>query len=681
MKKVCEECRRNCLRLHGAEEDDVHPNLLCTPGGSEADKNVQTDRHPSFLKTMTESTIDTLKLPRSFLLDNSGRLSDSVILEGPCREQWRVELHGYGQSFNVSFGQGWSKFVVDHVLQVGDHLVFFLLQKSYFQVEVYDGFGVQKRSALDAVNTPLKTNTKNVDVVQQSLDLDHGVVQTEQKKPESATQPENAAQPLIDLIQSSESESMLMSARKIDMIIAEALRSEDSGHPIMKSPEVEKRKVLPPHVLVNGTVTSKRRPVTELEKARALQAASSLELVKPNVLVVMTKSHVYRGFLLSIPKRFSKDWLPSETKEVTLTNKSGHTWPAKWLASQGGLSAGWRRFSLDHRLEEHDVCVLELVDKANLVLLVHIFRVLGSPEEDEGLYFPTNSAVKAFDGKRNISNSPQVHDDHKGVSPYGNGSESDKKGSEHSSRGSDGLNDKSTSEPDKMTNSLKRKICVLGLEALPDKTKALGDQSHRETGTAAIHDVQAAEPDLGVRTRDPCGAELRPTAARQDLVDFRSTLMKLTKDLLVKNGVGSIVPAKGVLPGNPAANADDVHEQLTNFVDFPTTKRQHTLPSVSQEGDGKDQSGEDNANLADAPIPEQHTPSVRHERPRKELGQEYKVVHIYKGRSVGTSTEFLAELEGYSESIVSKLPRDDDTGFLWVPSNQFSWDMQTCCIE
>lgn len=165
-------------------------------------------------------------------------------------------------------------------------------------IQVYDGFGVQKRSALDAVNTPLKTNTKNVDVVQQSLDLDHGVVQTEQKKPESATQPENAAQPLIDLIQSSESESMLMSARKIDMIIAEALRSEDSGHPIMKSPEVEKRKVLPPHVLVNGTVTSKRRPVTELEKARALQAASSLELVKPNVLVVMTKSHVYRGFLL-----------------------------------------------------------------------------------------------------------------------------------------------------------------------------------------------------------------------------------------------------------------------------------------------------------------------------------------------------------------------------------------------
>lgn len=539
-------------------------------------KSDQTDRHPSFLKKITESTMSTLELPTSFVRDYIGSLHESVILEGPSSKQWRVELHGYGEGFNISFGQGWNNFAVDHGLQIGDQLSFSLSKKSYFQVEVYDGFGVLKRRAPDVINTP------------------------------------------------------------------------------MEFARVDKGELLPPHKFVNGTVMSKRRPITELEKVVALKAARALNLVKPNTLVVMSKGHVYKGFLLGIPKQFSKDWLPSESKEITLANKSGHRWTVKWLPSHGGLSAGWRRFSLDHRLEEYDVCVFELVDKAHFVLLVHIFRVLGSPQEDEGLYTPTSPLAKSSEGKRNNRKPFQVSQDIKVDSTPRKASGHVTKRSQHSSPGPDSQNGKSTSEPAVEVISLKRKICVLALPALSAK-KGLGNQNHQPSDTvragpnieAAVDSALSAYTDFGgkvrVAPRAPCDVERTPTTARQDSEAFRSELMKLTKDLLIRNGVGRADPTKHVLPDGHALSADDMHKHLAKFVDTP--------PSVSRKGKGEWR------------------------------GREYKVVRICRGRNVGNDTEFLAELEGYSENNDTKLARDDVTGYWWIPSDHFSWDMLTCYFE
>lgn len=44
-------------------------------------------------------------------------------------------------------------------------------------------------------------------------------------------------------------------------------------------------------------------------------------------------------------------------------------------ASGKRLSAGWKRFALDHELEEGDVCVFEVLSRENLTMLVHMFRV------------------------------------------------------------------------------------------------------------------------------------------------------------------------------------------------------------------------------------------------------------------------------------------------------------------
>ena len=141
MKKACSVCVVNCVRLHGGVEEDEDANacLFCAvrkPKEGEDVANVQADRNPSFLKKITESTMSTLKIPLSFVADHTERLGESVILEGPGKEHWSVELHRSARSFSISFGQGWEQFVEDHVLQIGDQLSFSLSEKSYFQVEV-----------------------------------------------------------------------------------------------------------------------------------------------------------------------------------------------------------------------------------------------------------------------------------------------------------------------------------------------------------------------------------------------------------------------------------------------------------------------------------------------------------------------------------------------------------------
>lgn len=121
---------------------------------------------------------------------------------------------------------------------------------------------------------------------------------------------------------------------------------------------------------------SKRRPVSAEERQKALLAAKRFKSNRPHLRKLMKESHVYRGFWLGLSSDFSSEHLPSEIQEATLLDASGKAWSARWLGSRSGLSGGWRKFSLDHGLEEGDVCVFELIDKNKLIFKVHVFRVV-----------------------------------------------------------------------------------------------------------------------------------------------------------------------------------------------------------------------------------------------------------------------------------------------------------------
>ncbi|MCO5608882.1 hypothetical protein L7F22_063100 [Adiantum nelumboides] len=149
---------------------------------------------------------------------------------------------------------------------------------------------------------------------------------------------------------------------------------------------------------------SKRRPVTGEERQKALQAAKRFRSSLPHLRKLMKESHVYRGFWLSLASDFAIKYLPQEIQQATLLDSSGMAWSARWLGSRNGLSGGWRKFSLDHGLEEGDVCVFEVIDRKKLVFKVHIFRVIelknGLPGRDHYLHKPPSKSLLEYECRR-----------------------------------------------------------------------------------------------------------------------------------------------------------------------------------------------------------------------------------------------------------------------------------------
>ncbi|KAG0585486.1 hypothetical protein KC19_2G015400 [Ceratodon purpureus] len=414
-KKSCFICLKNCERLHGDEEYD-DPEEEITPAGSSGPSRKETavaeaggslgngaaELHPAFLKKMTELSITSaLQMPASFVRSFGTRMGTTVTLQGPGNQKWEVQIGNGTEKNSMEFRDGWLKFVADHILQIGDQLTFSLIAKSHFQVVVFDQSGSQKISASDAVNSPPRLQQSKVVEVHQggpSVPFRNKPSARPKQKVRRKIRTDGAVPPMKPDVQAPavhSSDSELRNSdtpEKVDKAkgAASEEKSDDDGEP---DPDDESDlPLLPPHTIVEGHVISQRRPVTQAERDRTLLAAKAFPATNPKLVVVMTRGYVYRGFWLVLSRPFAKKHMPTETREVTMQNMAGHSWIVKWLhkeAGSGGFSAGWRGFALDHRLEEGDVCVFEILDQKHYVLLVHIFRVVGGPKEDTRDYCPT----------------------------------------------------------------------------------------------------------------------------------------------------------------------------------------------------------------------------------------------------------------------------------------------------
>ncbi|KAL3530996.1 hypothetical protein ACH5RR_010318 [Cinchona calisaya] len=135
------------------------------------------------------------------------------------------------------------------------------------------------------------------------------------------------------------------------------------------------------------------RPVEEVktasyeERARALESAeklqSNLRSDKPYFVKSMVRSHVYSCFWLGLPSRFCEDHLPKSTTDMVLENEEGSEYEAVYISKRSGLSGGWRAFALDHKLDDGDALVFELIEPTRFK--VYIVRAAHcSTQEDKG---------------------------------------------------------------------------------------------------------------------------------------------------------------------------------------------------------------------------------------------------------------------------------------------------------
>lgn len=61
------------------------------------------------------------------------------------------------------------------------------------------------------------------------------------------------------------------------------------------------------------------------------------------------------------PRQFCKQHLPTNDATMILEDEEGKEYEARFLVHRSGLSAGWRKFALDHHLKVGDILVFVLV--------------------------------------------------------------------------------------------------------------------------------------------------------------------------------------------------------------------------------------------------------------------------------------------------------------------------------
>lgn len=116
---------------------------------------------------------------------------------------------------------------------------------------------------------------------------------------------------------------------------------------------------------------------------RAEKVLSSLPDEFPSFAKCMLPSNVAHGFWLHLPKSFCNMHLPSHDTTIALVDEWGNEYKTSYLLERNGLSAGWRGFSISHRLLKGDLLIFRLIEPCKMK--VYIVRVNGQEVVDAAL--------------------------------------------------------------------------------------------------------------------------------------------------------------------------------------------------------------------------------------------------------------------------------------------------------
>ena len=72
----------------------------------------------------------------------------------------------------------------------------------------------------------------------------------------------------------------------------------------------------------------------------------------------------------SLSRKFCDLHLPKHDATIVLEDENRKVFETKYLVAKGGLSGGWRGFSIAHKLVEGDVLVFHLVSPLKFKVIV-----------------------------------------------------------------------------------------------------------------------------------------------------------------------------------------------------------------------------------------------------------------------------------------------------------------------
>ncbi|VFQ86899.1 unnamed protein product [Cuscuta campestris] len=314
-----------------------------------------------FFQILSGSHYDhQLALPKKFAENLRGKLAGTVSLKGPSGSVWKVGLEADGDDLYLK--HGWKTFVQEHSLQKNDVLVFKYHGNLQFDVLVFDQLSLCEKEASYFVKQCAHTEIVVAD-----------------KKDKTA--PPRTIRFGAAISESSDEEVTRIVVRKKPRkdVVPKQVMNQYSGKP--RNRPADSSGPSSSRVGLSLRLDSKRRPVTEEEKDKVIQAATVASFDN-SLTVIMRECHVYTGFYLTIPVDWSRKHLPQANFEACLRVKD-KAWMAKCyyrrtMGGHGISRSGWKYFALQNHLEMDDVCVFDMVSRSNKLCIfdVRIFRVV-----------------------------------------------------------------------------------------------------------------------------------------------------------------------------------------------------------------------------------------------------------------------------------------------------------------
>ncbi|KAF9600019.1 hypothetical protein IFM89_002492 [Coptis chinensis] len=296
----------------------------------------EEDMRPKFFKIIHSNlnTTQHLRIPPNFVKHISTEPSGRATLEGPTGSLWSVRLC---VSEDGTFLQnGWQDFLKDHSLGNFEVLVFRYDGNRHFNVQIYDTTRCEKQYGF------------------QEPAISSG--RTKQGRPPKklvgSSCKRQGRPPICQMVQS----KARITDPGTEAVSLESNNTEDIGSS-----------------MCNRSSPSRTLP-TEKENAKVWKDPLSFTSNFPYFMKCLTKSSFQPTFVLHIPRKFTKAYLPRCKSQFVVKDWRGTAWILNYTCGAtaafcGGLSA----FVKGHLLKEGDICIFEL--KGELEMRVHIFPI------------------------------------------------------------------------------------------------------------------------------------------------------------------------------------------------------------------------------------------------------------------------------------------------------------------
>ncbi|KAM1057524.1 hypothetical protein ACFX1X_031137 [Malus domestica] len=274
----------------------------------------------SFFKVLLGDFSKHLRIPHAFLKNLSGLSLGKCALKGPSGKRWIVELEERENGL-FFYAAGWQDFVKDHLLQVGDFLVFYYYGESKFKVKIYDKSACEK----DVEEANGKSSNPT------SLENYKG----------------NQARVKEEIVES---------------------EAENYDTDCENKATIANRR--------SGNAMSGKRPTTGYVK----ETSSTCFTFKSENPCFMETLKKHQEYCLVIPKKLAISEGLMSMGTVMLRNESGRTWCAKVILRPKSsfhrmeLTTGWAGFCNANQISVGDTVIFEFVKQS--VIQIHVFRAV-----------------------------------------------------------------------------------------------------------------------------------------------------------------------------------------------------------------------------------------------------------------------------------------------------------------